>query len=473
MTFRFKPFFSYLVLYSFFFQTIWPSVAFARVEVPLGAAWQDNPCGLTFKVDHFKEVGTSRDLVRLQAFANPKEEWIEEVVIPPKQSVVLVVPPSFSFSPAPAPNPAAHPPPTPSPAARSDLDDKIKKLLDCVVDVKKLSQGMASVEAASAHDLYKNLEITETGIGWAYGGLSFVLDRSWNVFTTGRSEFDMAVKICTGGNVEVDNVFVKQLLAKGKNITVRGTGSIGRLDAWATGDGTTPGRVCFTKDSTQDIEQFSLHQGKGENLAHLTIKEALHQTEEFTNRAILTMERGAVVKGGKAFSNSGIVEGETYTIQSSLIRNEGTEGQQAVMKASQSLTVETKKLEQKGTIESATLDLSRVDQIEDHVSSVMKAEVLKTKLRQSWTPEGTVESNEWQDESGDDVFIQNRGTMIAHRKASLSARFRTLTGGKSDLTGVNFKNSRDRHQALVNDGDMTLRKIEDLGGYHKDIDNPL
>ena len=41
---------TYLVLFSFFFQTLWPSVAFAHVDVPLGADWRDAASGLTFTV---------------------------------------------------------------------------------------------------------------------------------------------------------------------------------------------------------------------------------------------------------------------------------------------------------------------------------------------------------------------------------------------------------------------------------------
>ena len=470
---------TYLVLWSFFFQTLWPSVAFARVDVPLGAAWQDAASGLTFKIHPFKDPTTQRDCVRLQAHINPKEEWVEEVVAPPKAPVS--VPPSVSSTPksSPPPRPSSLPvvdlpasePPNPSVDSRPALEEKLIRLLDCVVDIKKLNQGMQSVESASAFDLYKNLQITEQGIGWSYGGLSFVLDPSWNVFTTGGAEFDMAVKICTHGNVEVDNVFVKQLLAKGKNVTVRGTGGIGRLDAWATGEGSTPGLFRITKGSTQEMDQIYLHQGRGENDAHLTIKESLHQMEEFNNRATLTMGKDAVVKGGRVFTNSASMEGESYTVQSALVRNEGIGDTQAIMKASRSLTVSAQTLEQKGTLESPLVDLTGVDRIADSVSSIIKGNVLKTKLRHSWTPQGTVEANEWQDESGEDVFIQNRGKIITHRKASLSARFRTLSGGKSDLTGVNFKNSRDRHQTLVNEGEMILRKAEDLGGYHKDIEN--
>ena len=444
MAFRFKRFFTYFVLYSFFFQTLWPSVVFARVEVPLGASWQDNPCGLTFKVTPYKDSLTEQSLVRIQAFSNPKEEWVEQVAPSSK-------PPTVSPS-APAPKSA---------------DDKIKKLLDRVVNIKTFKP----IESDSAYALYNDLVANETGISWGFLGLSFVLDWNWNIVTTGTSLQDMVVKICTQGNIGLDNVFARQILAKGKTVSVRGEGKIHRLDVWATGDAKTTGTLRITKDSRQEIAQLSIHQGKGENYGNLRIQESLHQTETFDNHKTIQLDKGATVKGGKIFTNTGTVEGETYTVQSDLVRNQSTGSQKAVMKATQSLTLEAKKVEQKGSLDAPLLDLTKVAELEDDASATLKSKQLKTSLQKSWTPKGILETDDWQDTSREEVFIQNQGTFITQKTASIDARFRTLQGGKTDLTGVNFKNSHDRYQTLVNEGEMVLRKVQDLGGYHKDIDN--
>ena len=436
MFFPWKRPLSSLVLFSFLFQTLWPSLAFARVEVPLGAAWQDNAYGLTFKVNPFKDSKTHRELLRVQAFANPQEDWYDAK-------------------------------PTPTVSSRPPSEETLKKLLDRVVDI----QDLRAVESDSACALYKDLTVTEAGIGWSFGGLGFALDWQWNVATTGTSDFDMAVTICTGGNVEVDNVFVKQLLAKGKNILVRGTGGIGRLDAWATGDGTTPGKVLITKDSSQKMEQFYLHQGQGENHGHLTVQETLQPTETFDNHTTLTLGPDATVQGGKVFTNHGRVEGTSYTLQSDGIRNQGKGTQKALLQASQKVTLVAKKLEQKGELMAPVLDVSKVGQMEDQASSLLQAEELKTQLQHDWTIQGQVEAKTWHDTSQEEVFINTQGTVITHQETSIQARYRTLKGGKTDLTGVRFHNAQDRYRPLVNEGDVTLRKVQTLGGYHQDIEN--
>ncbi len=427
---------SVIVLLSFVFQVLWPSVVFARVEVPLGAAWQDNPYGLTFKVNPFKDSKTNRELLRVQAFANPQEDWHDAK-------------------------------PTPNVSAKPSAPESLKTLLDRVVDIKDLR----AVESESAYALYQDLTITEAGIGWAFGGLAFVLDWQGNVVTTGTSKFDMAVTICTGGNVDVDHVLVKQLLAKGKNVLLRGTGGIERLDAWATGDGTTPGKVLMTKDSSQTIKQLYLHQGQGENHGHLTVQETLQQTETFDNQATLTLAKDATVQGGKVFANAGTVEGESYTLQSEVIRNQGEGTQKAILQASQKVTLAAKKLEQKGQLIGPGVDLSQVEQIEDNAAALLQAEQLQTQLHKDWTLQGQVEVKSWQDTSKEEVLIKNQGTLITHQETSLAARYRTLKGGKSDLTGVSFNNAKDRYQPLVNEGEVTLRKVKDLGSYHQDIEN--
>ncbi len=436
MFFPLKRPLSSLVLFSFVLQTLWPSLAFARVEVPLGAAWQDEAYGLTFKVNPFKDSKTHRDLLRVQAFTNTQEDWHDAK-------------------------------PTPTVSTKPSAPESLKKLLDRVVDIRDLR----TVDSDLACALYKDLTVTEAGIGWSFGGLGFALDWQWNVATTGTSDFDMAVTICTGGNVEVDNVFVKQLLAKGKNILVRGTGGIGRLDAWATGDGIAPGKVLMTKDSRQKMEQFYLHQGQGENHGHLTVQETLQPTETFDNHTTLTLGPDATVQGGKVFINHGRVEGTSYTLQSDVIRNEGEGDKKALLQASQKVTLVAKKLEQKGELRAPVLDVSKVGQMEDQASSLLQAEELKTQLQHDWTLQGKVEAKTWQDTSKEEVFIKNQGTVITHQETSIQARYRTLKGGKSDLTGVRFHNAQDRYQPLVNEGDVTLRTVKTLGGYHKDIEN--
>ena len=182
---------TYLVLWSFFFQTLWPSVAFAHVDVPLGAAWRDEASGLTFTVQPFKDPTTHRNLVRLQAQINSKEEWAEQDVTPAKAPAPRAIP--SSSLPA-ADNPSAEPlkaPLNPSEAARSALEEKIKTVLDRIVDIEALQP----IPSASTQIPYSDLSVTEEGIQWGFGGLKFVLDWDWNILSSGRAEFDMALKV--------------------------------------------------------------------------------------------------------------------------------------------------------------------------------------------------------------------------------------------------------------------------------------
>jgi hypothetical protein len=462
---------TYLVLWSFFFQTIWPSVAFAHVDVPLGAAWRDAASGLTFTVQPFKDPTTHRNLVRLQAQINSKEEWAEQDVTPAKATASKGSVLSSSL-PA-ADNPSAEPlkaPLNPSETARSALEEKLKIVLDRIVDI----EALRPIPSSSTQIPYNDLRVTKDGIGWGFGGLSFLLDWNWNVLSSGRAEFDMALKVCTLGTVELDNLFVKQVLAKGRDVLHSGRGRIDRLDAWATGiQGVhaRPGIVQIAKDSEQRFRQIFIHQGRGESFGNLHIEESLNQTEEFQNNSHMHMDKGASVKGGSVFTNTATMEGESYSVQSALIRNEGTGDQKAVMHATDSLTLVAPKLEQKGLLKSTEVDLLGVQQIEDSVDSLIDVDLLKTQLAQTWTQTGTIDAGEWQDTSDHAVFIQNKGGIKTYNETSISARFRTLQGGKSDLSGVSLLNPLDKDQPLENEGKTILRRVKDLGARHKDVHN--
>ena len=462
---------TYLVLFSFFFQTLWPSVAFAHVDVPLGADWRDAASGLTFTVQPFKDPTTHRNLVRLQAQINSKEEWAEQDVTPAKAPASKGSVLSSSL-PA-ADNPSAEPlkkPINPSETARSALEEKIKTVLDRIVDIEALQP----IPSSSTQIPYNDLSVTEDGIQWGFGGLKFVLDWNWNVLSSGRAEFDMALKVCTLGTVELDNLFVKQVLAKGRDVLFSGNGRIDRMDAWATGiQGVhaRPGIVRIAKDSEQRFHQIFIHQGRGENFGNLHIEESLNQNEAFQNNSHMHMDRGASVKGGSVFTNTAILEGESYSVQSALIRNEGTGDQKAVMQATDSLTLVAPKLEQKGLLKSPEVDLLGVQQIEDSVDSLIDVDLLKTQLTQTWTQTGTIDAGEWQDTSTHEVFIQNKGGIKTYNETSISARFRTLQGGKSDLSGVSLLNPLDRDRPLENEGEGIFRHAKDLGGNPRAIQN--
>jgi hypothetical protein len=262
---------TYFVLWSFLFQTLWPSMVFARHEVALGSVWRTEQSGLTFQVESYRETGTSRKLIRVQAFSKEDEE--EEAFTPaakpaedlgrsspsasprvfpplalPEQKEVLVETPSAAApSLTPPPSPLDESPP---PSPRTALRNVIKKLLDRVVDIQTLQAVGSGVV------LYNDLSIKAEGISWAFGGLAFVLDWQGNILTTGNAQFDMGVNIDAPGKVGLDNVSVKQLSARGQDVVVRGKGKIGRLDAWATGRERESGTFRITEDSEGEINQL-------------------------------------------------------------------------------------------------------------------------------------------------------------------------------------------------------------------------
>jgi hypothetical protein len=229
---------------------------------------------------------------------------------PPPSPVSSVASTAFSTAPSELPTP----PPSPL-TPRSAFKAALKKLLDRVVDIKTLQA------VDSGYALYNDLSIKTDGISWAFGGLAFVLDWQGNVLTTGNAQFDMAVNIDAPGNVGLDNVSVKEVSARGQDVVVRGKGKIARLNAWARGRGGALGTFRITEDSEEEVTQLSLHQGRIENLGHLTIQESFQHTETFDNHQLLTLGKGARVKGGRAIVNFGTIEGEVYTLQSAVIRN--------------------------------------------------------------------------------------------------------------------------------------------------------
>jgi hypothetical protein len=181
---------------------------------------------------------------------------------------------------------------------------------------------------------------------------------------------------------------------------------------------------------------------------------------------MLTLGKGAGVKGGRAIVNFGSIEGEEYTLQSALIRNEDKDRKKATIKATKTLTLEGQKLEHKGALAASSLRLA-VDEIEDSTSSTIKADRLTTVLKKSWDAQGTIDIDRWQDTSAETVVIQNQGKIITRQQASLAAQLRNLKEGKVDLTGVELRNSREQSQPFVNEGEMVLRKVESLGGARR------
>lgn len=351
---------TWIVLFSFFFQTLWPTVAFAARDIPLGTSFEGSlqigPLekryhGLTVSVTQHKSHDTKQKGLHIQAYVEQEDStlssWSDAVSDSLSQSGSQSDLDSKSDSSGPdSPRPLSmssdsehesSAPPSPKITTRT----KRTPLLDRMIDSKTLE------DIRTGSSLYKDLVVQENGIEFGFGGLSFLSDWNGQLIIRGVATSPEPIRVESCGPINLVDITASHIMAKGSAITVSGASRItDRLDAWA-GSEELPGTMTVNAGSKAFIQNLFIHQGKGHNQGELTIQESLNQRTEFCNHDLLTLEDGAVVKGGTLFINQGDVQGKSYQIDSVQIQNQSTETKTATMTATDNLTVRASIVEQK------------------------------------------------------------------------------------------------------------------------------
>ncbi len=282
MILPFKRLVTHLVLVSFFFQTIWPSVAFA----------------------------TEVDVLRLPPPASP--------LLAP--AVIAVAP--FTL--------------------RAFVDEQAEGFDDIGPKPVLSFPGAASIFEAQqwlntsveARELYPGLVVTEQGIIWSQYGLGFLMAITGDLLVRPLSGVRPTSKtlrlynphgnLMLGGGLTMDAIqaYACNVLQVGATPSV-----VERLEIWATGKSQQPGSFVVGDKAKLQVKDLSVYAGQSENHGELTVvPEGTLQLsgQTFSNYQHLALGKEAQVKGSYTFANYGSVDGEEYLVSSVILHNDST-----------------------------------------------------------------------------------------------------------------------------------------------------
>ena len=283
MDFPFKRPLSYLVLFSFFFQTLWPSVALANL--PSKECWDDYQ-GLTLKVKAIVDKAKGVKGLKVQL--------------------------TESF-------------PLESEASLLSLGDKKAPLFDKTI-------WFPSVVSSPAEELYKHLGNLEDQSGWGYceyEGLGMRVDPWGNVvLMPGLSKSSVttppSLRVKTTGMVGIASALsMAQLKVKARQVF--GVGEEGRgktsfienLEVWATGDAQQAGTFMVMNNANVEVKTLTLYEGHLENHGRFAILSGglvdLNR-QNVSNYQDLVLGRGAKIKNSYTLGNYGSVNGDDYSL---------------------------------------------------------------------------------------------------------------------------------------------------------------
>ncbi len=293
MDFPFKRPLSYLVLFSFFFQTLWPSVALANL--PSKECWDDYQ-GLTLKVKAIVDKAKGVKGLKVQL--------------------------TESF-------------PLESEASLLSLGDKKAPLFDKTI-------WFPSVVSSPAEELYKHLGNLEDQSGWGYceyEGLGMRVDPWGNVvLMPGLSKSSVttppSLRVKTTGMVGIASALsMAQLKVKARQVF--GVGEEGRgktsfienLEVWATGDAQQAGTFMVMNNANVEVKTLTLYEGHLENHGRFAILSGglvdLNR-QNVSNYQDLVLGRGAKIKNSYTLGNYGSVNGDDYSLSSAILHNDST-----------------------------------------------------------------------------------------------------------------------------------------------------
>ena len=292
---------TYLVLWSFFFQTIWPSVAFAealiREKTPIHGGIRRHSLSLGVHI-HDKHVDTrvvDDDLgaQRAKSTRQPKGRRIQ-----------------VEFD-----------------QGLPNLQAELQKSLD-------------------VQSFYPGLQATEKGLTWTSFGRSFLMTYEGNLVVSrdielgedeARQEHDKKPfldllnphgDIVLGPDLQVDHV-----QARAKDVYMAGSSVIPHLEIWAHGGSilTNPeartaegGRFRIPLEATLTTKLLTIHQGKTELDGTVSlVKDGVLDAKgnEVSKTGTLTVETGVTVRNVPNFQNEGPIQGRSLTLEDTVFTN--------------------------------------------------------------------------------------------------------------------------------------------------------
>lgn len=286
---------TYLVLWSFFFQTLWPSVSFSMdggVEVLRPPA----PHSFSFP-QSAPDPEPIRPLIAiapftLQAFVDDQMEGFDDLSSKP----VVSFPGATSVA-----------------EAQDWFDDSLE-----------------------AQSLYPGLVVTEQGLLWSQHGLNFLMGLTGHLFVTPLLSAPARTKALRLYNYHGDVVLGGDLSLSHAQVQARNilqvtpNGFIERLEIWAIGtdfkEGAIEGRFTNREGASLTTTHVIVHEGHLENRGDWKVSDggAIDlQGHEFINRETLTLGQKAAVKTQGLFGNEGTIQGSSYTLEMARGENAG------------------------------------------------------------------------------------------------------------------------------------------------------
>jgi len=284
----YQRFCSSLVLLSFLFQTLWPSVAWAEALIreteSLHGGVRRHSLSFGVYVDHKLKDDTEDDLSR-----------------------------------------------RPASSVRIDFDQGLGNL-------QKEIQNSLDIQA-----LYPGLQATEKGLCWSTSGVSFVMSYQGSLWVYGSGSIEEQNKntllrifnphgtILFGPNLHLGHV-----QARAKDVSVRGSSVIPHLEIWAEGGPilTNPDERTTEKGTFSIPEAVSLttklltiHKGETDLKGTVSlVKDGVLDAKgnELKKTGTLLVEEGVTIRNVATFQNDGSIQGKSLTLEEPVLTNGGS-----------------------------------------------------------------------------------------------------------------------------------------------------
>ena len=289
---------TYLVLWSFFFQTLWPSVAFGTCAVEV---LRPPPSPL---------------------FGHHHTSFEEPIAPPPVRAVAPFTLQAF-------------------------VDDQMEGFANIGAKPVVHFPGGASLaetqrwfdDSFEAQSLYPGLVVTEHGLLWSQYGLNFLIALSGHLVVHAMPGVRAITRNLCLHNFHGDVVFggglnLSHVQVQARNILQASPHSlVERLEIWAMGheskDGIeegVAGRFTNREEASLTTTDVIVHEGHLQNSGSWKVSDGGTidlQGHDFLNEETVTLERGATIKNQGVFGNIGTVTGSAYTLEINRGENAG------------------------------------------------------------------------------------------------------------------------------------------------------
>jgi adhesin HecA-like repeat protein len=277
---------NWFVLFCFYFQTLWPSVAFGAGDVetlrpaPLPASSFSSPSPSVKAVAPFT----------LQAFVDDQMEGFDAIDSKPVVSF-------------------------PGAASLGEAQDWFDQSLE-------------------TKSLYPGLVLTEDGVFWTQHGLNFFMSIAGHLAVSSLQDVIPTTKALRLHNFHGDVIFggdlqLAHVQVQAKNVFQAGSNAvIERLEVWAMGDSSgKDGGFANKENATLTTEHVVFHEGHCVNRGRWNVSEdgvVDLQGHDFVNHETMNLGNKAVLKNQGEFFNIGVVDGDSYTLEIGGGANGGT-----------------------------------------------------------------------------------------------------------------------------------------------------